>query len=302
MSGVDAGDVHWLSGTTFLDEDEVASFVDGLMPGFGFEVSERGMWGYRRRLTGAGGLVILSEPGQEDMPPVCVVASGSVCEFMGAERVRALASVLKPTRVDFAWDGVPFTVRDVASWISDGNTRTRARKARLFAPLLEGPGDGRTVELGTRNSTWMLDVYDRRGPVRAELRLKGERAEAAWSVLQLDPVEWSAAFLEVLRGLVDFVDRSQAARVEDCPLLPSWEAFVVGAQRLVVNLTGKVAPSFERAREWVFYQVSATLNALVEAGLPLREVMYEGRRRTQQKHRALAAVWRAGALPALSSV
>lgn len=294
--------VHWLSGTSYLDEDEMAAFIDDLVPGHGFEVSDRGLNGYRRRLVGPEGLLVLSDPAVEGMPPVCVVARGAACEFLGAERVRALVSVLKPTRVDFAWDGAPFTVAEVTSWIESGNMRTRARKAQGHRPLLEDPDAGETAELGTHSSTWMLDVYDRRGPVRAELRLKGERAAAAYSVLQQDPATWSSAFMGILRGLVDFVDRSHAQRAEDCPTLPSWDAFVAGAQRVVVRLAGNVAPSFERARDWVIHQVSPTLVALVAAGLPLREVMHEGRRRTRQKHRAMAATWRVGALPALGSV
>lgn len=302
MSGGVSAAVHWLTGTTHLDVAEVLELVDEVTGHGGFEVVDRMRWLYRTQYVSVEGLRVLVDPMQGNMPPVCVDVPGRACEYLGASRVRELASILQPTRVDFAWDGVGFTVANARSWLVRRDVRTRARSAVGTDQLWETPKEGDSVTVGSKASTWQFQVYDRRGPVRGELRLRGERATAAYDVLMGDPSGWSAGFLGILRGLVDFVDRSQAARAEDCPLLPSWAGFVAGAQRVVVRLAGKAAPSFERAREWVLRQVAPTLVTLVRGGLELRDVLQEGARRSTTRHVALAAVWRGGGLSPLGSV
>src|SRR5690606_16877162 len=152
------------------------------------------------------------------------------CEFLGAAKVRAIGALLSLTRVDFAWDGAPFAVADVRGWVEGRKMRSRLSRATAHDHLgPKRPGkDGDTVTLGSRESA-QLCVYDRRGPVRAELRLYGERAALVGPVLALPVAEWSGAFLGLLRGVVDFVEREEAARAEDCSLVGLWARFVGAA-------------------------------------------------------------------------
>lgn len=285
--------LHWLRGTCDLDEETVLGALSEICGGLSFEVLPSGRYQYGRRVRSVEGLTVLSEPfDPETMPAVCVEVPGAACEFLGAEKLAAIAGLLKLTRVDFAWDGVPFTVADTRSWVEARHMRTRLSKAVAYEALgPRRPGrDGDSVTLGSRESA-QLCVYDRRGPVRAELRLYGDRAAHAGSVLALPVSEWSRAFLGLLRGVVDFVDRSEAVRGEDCPLLPSWAQFVSGAARVVVKLAGAAAPSLERAREWVMTQVAKTLHMLTVAGVRVEDVLERGRSRMRCSDELRLSAW-----------
>jgi len=269
--------VDWFTGTTYLDADDVLTRVHDVTDGAGFEVRP-GRWMYGKRYVSSEGIEVLVDPvNPETMPPVCVNVPGSACAWLGAERVQRLAELVEPTRIDFAWDDVGFDVADVARWVRAGDMRTRLRSAVVHEAVMGADGNG--VTIGTRNGTAQLVAYDRRGPVRLELRLRGERASAAYDVLMAEPGSWSGAFTELLRGVVDFVDRSQESRADRAPLHPSWDAFLDGAQRVVVALAGAVAPSLDRAAAWVRRQVGKTLHMLEVAGYDVRDAVTEGRRR-----------------------
>lgn len=281
--------VDWLTGTTELDVGDVLELVHDVTDGADFEVKP-GRWMYKSRFVTVEGIEVLADPHDAvAMPAVCVNVPGAGCVYLGAERLQRIASILKPTRLDFAWDGVPFTVADVAAWVRGGDMRTRLRSATLHESVMGADGNG--VTLGTRNGTAQVVAYDRRGPVRLEFRLRGERAAAAYDLLMASPETWSAAFAELLRGVVDFVDRSHGTRPDRAPLLASWETFVGHARRVVVALAGGVAPSFERARAWVRHQVARTLAMLEDAGEDVAALTAYGRSRLRTQHRVRAHGW-----------
>jgi DNA relaxase NicK len=252
-----------------------------------------GKYLYRSRYRSVEGLTVLCDPHDpESMPAVCVEVPGAACEFLGAAKVQAIGALLELTRVDFAWDGAPFAVADVRGWVEGRQMRSRLSRATAHDHLgPKRPGkDGDTVTLGSRESA-QLCVYDRRGPVRAELRLYGPRAALAGSVLALPVEQWSEAFAGLLRGVVDFVERSEAVRAEDCPLVELWSRFVGAAARVVVRLAGAAAPSLERASEWVRHQVAKTLFMLSESGVSLSGLVREGRSRMRRSDRLRLQAW-----------
>lgn len=287
------GAIHWLTGTTHLPEEDVLDLVHELTGGAEFLVVDGWKWAYQKRYRTVEGIEVLTEPSSpETMPPICVNVPGAGCEFLGAQALQQLSSVLKPTRVDFAWDGVPFSVEEATGWVEAGHTRTRIRSASKHGTLL-GNG-GSSLSLGSRTSTAEVVVYDRRGPVRLELRLRGERAESAYQVLTADASSWSVAFCGILRGLIDFVDRSATSRADRAPLLPSWENFIAGCERVVVELTGRIVASLDRTVEWLNHQVSKRVYMAHAAGLNLAELLDRGRRRMRRTDRVLLAGWMAG--------
>lgn len=289
--------VHWLAGTTDVDASSVVDALSAICGGLTWELRS-GKYLYRCGVRSVEGLTVLWGPHNEmTMPAVCVEVPGAACEFLGAEKLAAIAEILTLTRVDFAWDGVPFEVSDVRSWVERRDMRSRLSKATAHETLgrRRAGRDGDSVTLGTRGAA-QLCVYDRRGPVRAELRLYGARAAKAGELMARPVQAWSQAFLGLLRGLVDFVDRSYAVRAEDCPLKAKWEAFVGGAGRVVVKLAGAVAPSRERASEWVMTQVARTLYMLSRTGTDVGAVVDRGRRLMRPADRIRLHAW--GAVPA----
>ena len=285
--------VHWLRGTCDLDEETMLAALSEICGGLSFEVLPSGRYQYGRRVRSVEGLTVLSEPfDAETMPAVCVEVPGAACEFLGAAKVREIGALLSLTRVDFAWDGAPFEVADVRHWVESRDMRTRLSKATAHEAL--GPRragrDGDSVTLGSRESA-QLCVYDRRGPVRAELRLYGERAALAGPVLALPVGSWSTAFLGLLRGVVDFVNRGEAVRAEDCSLVPLWGRFVAGAARVAVRLSGAAAPSLGRAKEWVMTQVAKTLHMLSLAGVRVEDVLERGRERMRRSDELRLSAW-----------
>lgn len=288
--------IHWLRGTTVQDEETVLSELDRVCGGLSFEVMPSGRYLYSRRVRSVEGLTVLSNPhNPETMPAVCVEVPGAACELLGAEKLQQIAALLSLTRVDVAWDGAPFTVADTRAWVQGAQMRSRLGRATAHEQIgFRRPGkDGDTVTLGSRQGTAQVVVYDRRGPVRVELRLTGERAASpVVSELLAAPVAtWSGGFLGLLRGIVDFVDRGEAVRAADCPLLPAWAEFVAAAERVVVPLLGAVAPSLERAREWVKHQVSKTLYMLALAGVEVDRALRWGEDRMTRMDWARVESW-----------
>lgn len=292
--------VHWLRGTTVQNEETVLSALSDICGGLSFEVLPSGKYLYARRLRSVEGLTVLTEPHDPvAMPAVCVEVPGAACEFLGAAKLQRVAALLSLTRVDFAWDGVPFTVADARGWVQGAQMRTRLGRATAHEQLgFRRPGkDGDTVTLGSRTSAQLV-VYDRRGPVRAEMRLYGERAAsgAVAELLAAPVASWSEGFVGLLRGVVDFVDRTEAVRAEDCSLLPQWAAFVAAVPRVVVKLAGNAAPSLERATEWVRSQVVKTLFMLSEAGVSVEDLVRKGKGRMRAVDRLRLRAWQGAAL------
>lgn len=166
-----------------------------------------------------------------------VELKGSVCAFVGNEGVAGLLADFAhvrscASRCDIAWDGVPFDVQTVREAAAAGNVRTRLKLPAV--PQYFESEEGTTVYVGRRTSERFIRVYDRRGPVRLELELKGSVAAVVVGELsESDPAEWPRIALGHLRGTLDFVDASAADDNHSSrrPLLPWWAAFVEGEEK-----------------------------------------------------------------------
>jgi hypothetical protein len=134
-------------------------------------------------------------------------------------------------RVDFAWDGVPFTVDMAYEAAMRKNLNSRVFTGDPKETRLE-ISDSRTLYLGHRKRDRFLRVYDRRGPVRCEIEFKGKVAQGVVAEMVGAGVErWPLMALGWLRGSVDFVDSAASTQACRCPLLPWWAEFVEGAER-----------------------------------------------------------------------
>lgn len=184
------------------------------------------------------------------------------------------------SRVDFAWDGVGFSVDQVVEAVERGDVRTFAkcvehRDCRMLKGERVAGFTGKTVYVGARGGRRQVCIYDGRGFVRVELRLSRERATDGVCRVLLgcsSGERWSGWIPEldgerIARGLLmdalAFVDRSQNGKVERCPVLPWWATFVEGVVR-VRHVIPRVAAGVERATRWVCRQVMPTLALVCE--------------------------------------
>jgi hypothetical protein len=164
--------------------------------------------------------------------------------------VPAVGRVFRITRIDWAFDGVPFSVMDCcnAGHKDVRNLRSPVRRGTAhFALGVPVPGeDGDTFEWGSRKSNRRVRAYDRRGPVRLEMEWRREKADLlARDLLALPVDQWATRAMGHLRDFIDFVDRSADVNVSRAPLLPWWAAFVDGVARvkLKVDRVAAAAPA-----------------------------------------------------------
>ena len=159
--------------------------------------------------------------------------------------------LFKVTRLDLAYDGVPFSVADCVAAAMPGlvNLRSPVKRGHGIIPLGDPvPGeDGATFHWGSRSSDRSLRVYDRRGPVRLELEVRRDKSDLLARDLLARPVDaWASRTIQYLRDFIDFVDRSSNSNISRAALLPWWAQFVQGAQR--IKLKVERAPSALVAR------------------------------------------------------
>lgn len=286
--------IHWFTGTTELPVDDVLSYVHEVS-GASFLVLPYGRQGYRSAYQALElpGLVVLHNPGADNMPSVCVVVPGEACEALGWDGLQKLSAPFKPTRVDFAWDDFPFTPREVKRLILRRSVRTRARRKTTkwhedYADLDDGL-IGETVTLGGRASEQFLRCYNSRGFDRGELELKGDLAAAAYDLLQGTLKDACVAALGFLRRFIDFVDPTTDANKSRQELLPEWAAWLLKVEKAVLDLPPRPIDTLAHVADWFTRQVAASAALLRRAYGPdaLDQLISDGEQRWTRRHRLM---------------
>jgi len=198
------------------------------------------------------------------------------------------------TRLDFAYDGVPFTPRDFFQVIEDDKKRIEKgekQKIRTLSqrdtvrfitePFLEkedGSGLSRdTCYFGSRISERFLRVYNKRGPTRFEVEYKGKRAAyVASEILKEDEDKW----LDIsITHLLDFIDID----------ISWWKEFIGDRERAYAKLHCAKEKSLENICGWLMDQVSPSLAAVTECtdGQILSDMLDEGKKRMHKNHKNL---------------
>jgi len=285
--------IHWLAGTTYLELDDVLAFVHDLTRD-SFVVLDYGHYAYTKTCISDSGIRIYHTPScPETMPSCLVVASGEACEILGYTKCQELASIIKPTRVDVAFDTDLFSPRQLrdAAFI-DKNIRTKAQR-KYFSFIERGDAHSDTLYIGSRSSTQQLCVYNKRGFTRVEHRLTGERAEKFSKVLRLDADAFKLHALGLLRGFVDFIDRGKEKNLSRCELLPFWAEFCGSVERFVMNVAGKVAMTPESIKAWLYRQVAPVLALFDRIGGDINDLISSGASRFRHRHNAVIAQYNA---------
>lgn len=189
---------------------------------------------------------------------------GSACEALHPKIFQEFMLVLERTerfqltRLDMAWDGVPFTPEELEQAGKEQLFRTYAKRETFnyerspYKPREDGQIGHSIFRIGSRQSARYLRVYNLHGPVRLEMEARGERANLiARDVLVHAPDEWGTKAMAHLRDFVD-VD------------MPYWAEFVQGQSRANCTITDARTKEMSRISEWLFKQVSPSFSVLVD--------------------------------------
>jgi DNA relaxase NicK len=219
---------------------------------------------------------------------------GSACDALPPKLIQEFIVTLnrwekfRVTRLDLAWDGVEFTPQDVKEAVSEEKLRSLLRRRTMhvhnqpFEEREDGVLGTTSVRLGSNQSSRMLRVYDKRGPVRLEFQTRGERADlVAHEILIKLPDQWAELALAHLRDYVDFEDEGK--------LLAWWEKFVGEIGRSFKKITDARQLELSRMTEWVMTQVAPTLSVLADV---IGEDIYkaltvQGRRKRGKRYDAV---------------
>ena len=269
------------------------------------ELHPYGIRGYREVWTLPLGVRIYARPhNMQHGDHLHFEIPGTAVTAAGLKRLAGLYNYLdgyfsaewQHTRLDLAFDHVPFTPAIArAAWDAE-NVRTRARR-ESWGWFSNAEGD--TFIVGSRASDRYLRIYDKRGYTRCELELKGERSSTIGRQFAdlvadgLQAIDQAPALaLSHLRDFIDFTDRLADENPTRAPLLDWWQAFVDGAERAGLVLS-QVVKTMQKAANWIAGAVAPTLAAwLHHTGGDfdqLLEIIERGKERWGASHRAMLA-------------
>ncbi len=206
----------------------------------------------------------LADSADEDSQHFHFEFPGSACEALAPVLLQGFMLMLighdrfQVTRLDLAWDGVPFTPEDLNIADQDDLIRTYARRGTFrfeisrHAAREDGQIGHSIFRMGSRKSTRHLRLYDLHGPVRLELECRSKRADLiARDVLILKPDDWSDRAIPHLR---DFLD------IEE----DYWNEFIQGHARASRTIVDARTKEMSRIAEWMFKHVSPSLSVMAD--------------------------------------
>jgi hypothetical protein len=160
------------------------------------------------------------------------------------------------TRLDIAWDDLPFTPSEFCQAVLNGYAVTCAKRESLS--IVQSPYELRdngvlgtsTCYLGSKDSARFIRVYDRRGGTRLEFVMKDERATVVCDdIFQHHYQDWDFVSRENLVQYINFtVDFSV------------WYDFVNFAQSADIIISSARRVSLAKMESWFDRQVSVALS------------------------------------------
>ena len=313
VSGGFTQTIDWLAFT--LPKAEVADVIT-LIGGDWFQ-SETGFRGYpvaQLMTEGKTGVGKLGTGAPRNPKEVHVdLSAGIVSQWDETKLKTVLAWIFAQkghvTRIDVALDDREATVavETVRQAVEAGQLVSRSKQFKVIQASnhRQGVRTGETLYFGSRESQSMLRVYDKRLElqsrgredaasygVRWEMEFKQDRAQAcAKALLTLDPEDWRAFLVGVLRSYVDFRETTREAESYEkyrAPLLAWWEGLTEGFRRcrLVVE---RIQQRLDDVVAWFAHALSPMLAVVVacRGDQFLTEMIYAGTKRWNQKHYAL---------------
>ena len=228
--------------------------------------------------------------------------TGSACECVIPVRFAEFVSMLqlqniqiKITRLDIAWDDLPFTVLDFFTRVKNHEAITPV-KLNVFGSknenfsLVQSPFELRengeigtsTCYLGSKTSQRFIRVYDRRGGTRLEFVAKDDRAHAvALDIFSYSYIDWDVTARE---HLLDFI------RFETWDL---WLKFVAFAQQAELVINSSRVASLTKIHHWLDRQVAVALSVFYdvhgwdEAQFIFDRMLLEARNKDRSRYSAV---------------
>jgi DNA relaxase NicK len=259
--------VHWLSFVVFASKEDASKLYDGLFKNLFGDLDSLGHGGrgFKEIWHSLLEFKVYVSPIDGKDKYFHFEIPGRACELIDPHIFWRLEQHLSfvyedqyhYTRMDFAFDEMPFTPQDIENAISAGDVRSHAKRETLkvhkspFEKKDDGEQGTHTVEFGSRQSERMIRVYDRRGFTRLELELKQKRANLVAKQIfnSNDPSEW---YLIVLSHLQDYVEFHT----------DWWKEFVSssGRARAIVSTPKEI--SQEAITDWLENQVASALSVI----------------------------------------
>ena len=270
--------IHWLEITFFTSPRKpMTDFMSAYLPWFldpdyqwedDFTLRGSTSRFYKAIYDGPDGIVLYAYP---DGGSYCSLQlSGSVIEKMGQDKLYELLELYNTrfseektnvkeqyhwhcTRIDIAFDGVPFSPAVCReAWLAR-NARTRIHPKSYD---WRSNADGDTFYVGKRVSGRIIRVYNRRGPVRLEIELKKKYAIPFLTDLRLSGFQTiRPKGIGMIRDMLDFVDKESDTNLSRANMLPWWEAFVGDVERIrYTRVTRSDSASIEEQRLESFFQ------------------------------------------------
>jgi DNA relaxase NicK len=261
---------------------------------------EHGAKGFKGVLQSIHGFQLKHSPGNSRQ--YCTFEfSGKVCKMIQPEFFIAFYRHLvweeikfNVTRIDLAFDNVPFTPHHFEQAIREDQTfpenkiiRSLSRRDSFrwnsspFKEKENGQGISQnTAYFGSRQSERFLRIYDKRGPTRLEVEFKGKRASLiADDLLMKEKKEW---YPIMIGHVLDFIGIEK----------PWWKAFIGEHERRYARIQSAKEESLDKKREWLHHQVAPTLAAVVECigSKEIVRLLEEGKKRMQDSHKNLLSL------------
>jgi DNA relaxase NicK len=243
---------------------------------------------YKHRYDGLLGTRIYFDPYETDKygeTHVCFDLPGSACDVVTPERFVTFMKNLNDlnipfsvTRIDIAFDYLPFTPADLYSEYLTGelNSLVKRSKYRWIESgdkKANGEDGCTTFEYGSNQSGRMVTCYDKRGYTRLEFQCRDKRADlVANDLLKLDYFDWWACAVGHLRQYSDYA-------------FDAWLKFVECTERFAIRISSARALSIAKMAKWAEEQLSMALYCLqeVSGGLFVSELLEKGRERYTHK-------------------
>jgi hypothetical protein len=290
--------IHWLSFTIHAPVESAFILYDLVFKDlFGpLQCLEHGGRSFRLIHKNAMEFKIYTDPVTNQGEYFHYEIPGSACDCIDWARFYALYDLLEGnfkdkysfTRLDFAFDYVPFEPHQIKEAVMNEQLRSLAKRQTLEiheSPLAHREGEGQelgtsTVSLGSRTSERMIRVYDKRGFTRLEMELKDKRADLVAKQLLALPDE-SLWFTVAQAHLLDYVDFKT----------DWWELFITSNKRAGATISNPTDISMGKMINWLDKQVGPALSVAVDI-LPegvLTSIVQRGRRRRGERYGLLLA-------------
>lgn len=277
--------IHWLAVTVHAPSDDAMTIYNTLFKETFGELESLGHGGRSFKEIYHGLLefkLYLKPVGQGEFFHFEI--PGQACECITWEYFKALGELLEGnypekynfTRLDFAFDYVPFSPEQVEQAIKDGDVRSLAKRETLsvnsspFEKRDNGEIGTYTVNFGSRSSERMIRVYNRRGFTRLEFQTKDRRANVIVKQLFRCAAvsEWASLMVGHVRDFVDFGPNW-------------WKEFTQGNLRAWETVSSPKETTKAKLIHWIDKQISPALSVAVDI-LPeyaMKAILDQGRKR-----------------------